>query len=123
MRELETPRQLGERVGLAKTAIERLINGGRIAFVTIGARKYIPAGAWETFIAANTVTPCRDQTADLVSSKTRSEAGSGIFTGQREGAAASAALARETAKRLKLSSPGSSASARGAPGHVIPLKS
>ena len=102
--QLEAPKLLARRIGLTKGAVERLMAQGRLAFVQIGGRKYIPAGAWETFITDNTVRPCPD--AIRVPASTSSiSAGSTTFAGPRAGAAASAALARLTADKLKSRSP------------------
>ncbi|MBZ0261952.1 MAG: helix-turn-helix domain-containing protein [Hyphomicrobiales bacterium] len=118
---LETPKQLATRVGLSLGAIYRLINDGRLPFVRIGTRLRIPPGTWEEFIANNTVKPCRDAIRDP---SLNFSPNAGVITsfGRSEAAAASAALARQTAQRLKS---GSRSSCNATPEnavHVIPPK-
>lgn len=119
---LETPKQLAERVGLAKTAIKRLIDDGHLNFVELGKRKRIPPGAWEDFLATRTVKACRDGTKGQSSNSYKSEAAS-TSCGPRTDAAASAALAQQTAQRLKSSSRASCNGGPGSTARVIPLKS
>ena len=71
---LETPKQLAERVGLAKTAVTRLIADGLLPFVPVGKRKRIPPGAWEEYLAKHTVRTCRDGTTARSSSSMTSAA-------------------------------------------------
>src|SRR5262245_49028991 len=98
-RELETSRQLGDRVGLSKSKINRLIRDGSLAFVVIGARKYIPAGAWDDFIFNNTRKECHDEIRALASTSFKKEDAT-ISSGLKTDAASSAALARQTASQL-----------------------
>jgi hypothetical protein len=120
-RDLETPRQLGDRVGLSKTQVNRLICQGRLGFVVIGARKYIPTGAWDEFIRNDTRKECQDTIKALASTSYESENVT-TSSGLKKGAASSAALARQTARQLKLNSLDSLDSATAVPARVIPLK-
>lgn len=119
---LETPKQLAMRVGLTVGAIHRLMNDGKLSFVQIGTRRRIPPGTWESYIETNTVRPCRDAIKDQ-SSNFLLSAGASTSFGQNGAAAASAALVRQTAQRLKSSSRNSSNATRKNLGHVIPQKS
>ncbi len=118
---LETPKQLALRVGLTVGAIHRLMNDGKLSFVQIGTRRRIPPGTWEGYIETNTVRPCRDAIKDQSSNFLLS---AGAFTsfGQNGAAAASAALVRQTAQRLKSSSRNSSNATRKNSVHVIQQK-
>ena len=119
---LETPKQLAARVGLTVGTIHRLMNDGKLPFVQIGTRRRIPPGTWEGYIETNTVRPCRDAIKDQSSSFLRS-AGASTSFGQNGAAAASAALVRQTAQRLKSSSRNSSNATRKNSVHVIQQKS
>lgn len=90
---LEAPKLLARQIGLTKGAVERLMAEGRLAFVQIGSRKYVPAGAWETFLQENTVRPCQDAIKVLASTSFRS-AEHTTSAGPKAAAAASAQLAR-----------------------------
>ena len=119
---LETPKQLAKRVGLTVGAIHQLMNDGKLSFVQIGTRRRIPPGTWEVYIETNTVRPCRDAIKDQSSNFSIS---AGAFTsfGRNGVAAASAALARQTAQRLKSSSRNSSNATRKNLVRVIQQKS
>jgi excisionase family DNA binding protein len=119
---LETPRQLAERVGLSEGAIKRLIDDGRLPFVEVGKRRRIPPGAWQEYLDNSTVRQCRDATKVPSSSFSPSVAAS-TSSGPNTDAAASAALARQTAQRLKSSSRDSSSGSRASSAPVIHLKS
>src|SRR5262249_11097620 len=103
-------------------AIRSLIVAGKLEHVMIGCRIHIPEGAFERFVDQNKVIPCLDGT--------RVQDSSSIVTGQlftsagpRTDAAVSAALARQTARKLKSSSPTGSNSETKSVGQVIRLKS
>jgi hypothetical protein len=119
---LETPKQLAARIGLTERQIRHLIQTQQIEHVMIGCRVHIPVGAFARFVQAKKVVPCHDETKDRDCDGLPSESAS-ISPGLSEGAAASAAQARQTAGRLKSSSPNSCNSATGEPARVIPLKS
>ena len=104
---LETPKQLASRIGISVGAINRLVNDGKLSFVRIGTRRRIPPGAWEDYIETHTVKPWRDAIRDQNSYISKGASPS-IFFGQSEAAVASAALAQQTANRLKLLSRNSS---------------
>ena len=98
---LETVRQLAERVGLKPRQIRWLIERGLLEHVKISARIYIPVGAWARYIVQNTrVRSCPEGTKDLASAGSPSAAVT-TSAGPSEGARASAALALQTAKKLK----------------------
>src|SRR5262249_18734773 len=59
---VETLKQLADRVGISLGQARHLVHSGRLQHVRIGARRYVPEGAWERFITDNTVTPCLDAT-------------------------------------------------------------
>lgn len=57
---LETPKELSTRISVPVSTIRGLIKSGRLAHVYLGQAKRnpkIPIGAWENFLAQNTVTP------------------------------------------------------------------
>ena len=101
---LETPKQLAARVGLKERQIRSLIDSGKLQFVMVGCRIHIPEGEFERFIEQNRVTKCQDGTRDQNSNGT-AMVQLGTSHGPRMDAAASAALARQTANKLKSSSP------------------
>jgi len=118
---LETPKQLAARVGLRVRQIRSLIDSGKLEYIMIGSRVHIPDGAFERFVEQNKVTPCLDGT--------RVQDSNGIVTGQlftsagpRTDAAASAALARQTAQKLKSSSLNGCAQGTAPQAQVIQLK-
>jgi excisionase family DNA binding protein len=120
---VETPKQLAERVGLKERAIRRLINAGELDSVRIGARDFIPVDAWGVFIGRKRreKKACQDET------KAQSCDGLQIAEpimspGRNTVAAASAALARQTAKQLKSTSPTGSKAEASEPAHVIRAK-
>ena len=121
-RAMETVRQLAVRVGLTKSAVTRLLEQGKLDFVIIGARKFIPAGAWQTFIHNNTVKASWAEETKVHNASGAQREVAITSTGQKTAAAASAALAQRTAQRLKSASRNFSNTARGAPAPVIPLK-
>jgi hypothetical protein len=118
---LETPKQLACRVGLKERQI-RKIRTEKIEHVAIGCRVYIPKSAWGRFIRqANSVAKCLDETKDhgcdgLPSAKPSTS------VGQKAVAAASARLARQTASKLKRSSPNGSKCDGTSDGRAIPPK-
>ena len=118
---LETIKQLAGRSGLSQNQIRGLIESGRLEHIWIGKRIMIPSGAFERLITNDTVKPCLDETKDHASDSSPNA----TFTtscGLKTGAAASAALARQTANKLKRSSLNGSVSAQGETGSVIPLR-
>jgi excisionase family DNA binding protein len=110
--QLETPKQLAKRVGLTEKAVRKLLKGGKLSFVRIGTRLRIPPGTWEVYLKTNVVQPWRDEISDQNFSSS-ANASASISSGQRVDAAASAALAQQTAQRLKLSSRSSSKDTQG----------
>src|SRR5262249_4136259 len=96
---------------------------GKLEFVQIGGRKFIRNGAWEKFLDANTKGAMQwpDETTvqDSVTSKIAEFSTS---PGQSMAAAASAALARQTANSLRSSSPTGSSGKASASAQVIHLK-
>ena len=119
---LETPKQLARRVGITERQVRHLVQVRQLEHVPIGRRIFIPVGAFARFLEAKKVAPCQDETKapDFAGSPS---AAATISSGPREGAVASAALARQTAKRLKSCSDNSSNSGTSERGRVIPLKS
>jgi hypothetical protein len=88
----------------------------------IGCRVHIPVGAFARFVEAKKVLPCHDATKD------RGYVGSisaraFMSPGPSMAAAASAALARQTARKLKSSSRNGCNAEAAVPAQVIPLKS
>ena len=100
--QLETPKQLAKRVGLTEKAVRKLLKVGKLSFVRIGTRLRIPPGTWEVYLKINVVQPWRGEISDQ-NSYSSANAVSTISSGLRVDAAASAALAQQTAQRLKLS--------------------
>jgi hypothetical protein len=119
---LETPKQLAARVGLSERQVRHLIQSGQLEHVLIGCRVHIPVGAFARFLKAKKVLPCQDEIGDRISTGTGT-APAGISPGPSEAAAASAALARQTARKLKSLSPNSCNSGTDEPVRVIPLRS
>jgi hypothetical protein len=119
---LETPKQLAARVGLSERQIRHLIHSRQLEHVLIGCRVFIPGGAWMRFLEIKKVQPCQDETKALDCAGSPSASAS-ISRGPNEAAAASAALARQTANKLKSRSPSSCNSETGEPARVIPLRS
>ncbi len=119
---LETPKQLAARVGITERQVRHLIQTRQLEHVMIGCRVLIPVGAFARFIEATRVPPCLDETRGRVSAGSPNVTAS-TSCGPSEAAAASAALARQTANRLKSSSPSSCNSAAGDPAPVIHLRS
>jgi hypothetical protein len=119
---LETIKELAERVGLKPRRIRGLIEGRKLAHIRIGSSVMVPMGAWARYVADNTVLPCLDETKAPASAGSTSGAPT-TSSGQSEGARASAALALQTAKKLKSLSRNGSAAEPGPPAPVIPLRS
>ena len=119
---LLTPRQQAQQAGISQSQVRSLIASGKLSHVMIGSRVMIQAGAFEEFLQAETVKPCRDETK--AQSSAGSPSGAAITSpGQSMAGAASAARARQTAKALKRSSANGSKPARVETARVIPLKS
>jgi excisionase family DNA binding protein len=93
---LETPRELAVRVGLTERQVRELIRTRQLEHVMIGCRVHIPLGAFARFIDARKVTPCQGEMRDRDCGGSRSGNVS-TLPGPSEAAAASAALARQTA--------------------------
>jgi excisionase family DNA binding protein len=104
---LETPRQLAERVGISERQVRHLTQTRQLEHIMIGSRVHIPIGAFERFLKAKSVKPCQDETKGRVSTGARNATAS-TSLGQTTAAAASAQLARQTANKLKQSSPNGS---------------
>jgi hypothetical protein len=119
---LETPKQLAARVGLTERQVRHLIQTRQLEHVMIGCRVHIPVGAFARFVEATRVLPCPGETRGHDSDGSISAAAS-TSCGPSEAAAASAALARQNANKLKSSSRNFSNSETCEPGRVIPLKS
>jgi excisionase family DNA binding protein len=120
---LETPKQLAARVGLSKRQVNNLIATGRLEFVEIGCRVYIPRNAWPRFLdEAKRVKPCHDEIKAHGSAGSPSAAAT-TSPGLNMAGAASAALALQTANKLKQSSRNGSRREGAEPDRVIPLKS
>jgi len=114
--------QFGAVMGLTDRQVRGLISEGRLEYVEIGRRLFVPKSAVDRFIAENTVQPCRDEIQAPVSVSSKSES---AFTsvGPKAAAAGSAARARQIADKLRSHSPNSSESGRAPKARVIPLKS
>src|SRR4051794_3072310 len=95
---LHLPR-LCKREGVSRYMVQKLIEEGRLEFVLLGTRVYIPAGAWERFIERETAK-CRNATPVPDSAGSRSAARS-ISSTTSDAARSSAARALRTAKKLK----------------------
>lgn len=118
---LRTIPQFCRETGLSRYAVDTLVREGRLDHVVVVQRKLIPDGAYERFIEQNTVTSCRDETQVRASASSTSAASS-TSSGLKEVAAGSAALARQTADKLKLLSRRSSTTASASPALVIPMR-
>lgn len=120
---LETPKQLAARVGITERQVRHLVQTGQIEHIMIGCRVHIPVGAFARFLEASKVKASwQDETKDQNCAGSKSAAAI-ISSGPNEAAAASAALARQTANRLKSRSPSSCNNATGEPARVIRLPS
>lgn len=119
--ELATPKQVREVLPLSKYQLRTLIREKRIGHVYIGSRPFIPRESIRQFIASNTVSPCPAETKAHVSASSQNVAYS-TSCGQTPGAVGSAALALQTASKLKSRSPTSCASATETQALVIPLR-
>jgi len=126
---VETLKQLADRVGISPGQVgispgqvRHLVQSGRLQHVRIGARRFVPEGAWERFITDNTVTLCPDATVapDYAGSQSVSASTS---PGPITAAAASAQLARLTANKLKSSSQNGCSGELAEKAQVIPLRS
>src|ERR1700730_7510033 len=118
---LETPKQLAARKNLSEGKIRHLVQSGQLEQVMIGSRVHIPSGAWGRFIKRE-IESCH---AEIRDQNSAGSASANAFTslGPSEAAAASAALARQTANKLKSSSRNFSSSDNGEAARVIPIKS
>jgi hypothetical protein len=118
---LRTIQQFQASEGLTRYQVDALIRSG-LEYIMVGSRKMIPDGAWERFLAENTVKSCREETTALASASSIKEA-SFTFAGQKTVAAGSAARARMIGDKLKSHSRSSSTDASAAPARVIPMRS
>jgi hypothetical protein len=109
-------------VGLTERQVRYLITSGQIEYVEIGKRILLPVTAFANFLEAKKVKPCHDATKDHACVGSPSARVS-TSAGPNPAAAASAALARQTAHKLKSSSRNGSSSEAAATAQVIPLKS
>jgi helix-turn-helix protein len=119
---LLTVRLQADRAGISESHVRSLVASKRLEHVHIGGRVMIPVGAFEEFLQAETVKPCRDET------KVPSSAGSQSVTvttspGQSTAGAASARRARKIADELRRPSPSGSTPEAAETARVIPLKS
>jgi excisionase family DNA binding protein len=121
---LETPKQLADRVGVSERQIRHLIATGQLEHVKIGSRLHIPVGAFGRFVKANTrgKAAWRDEIMVQGCDGLAKEVPT-TFAGPSTAAAASAALARRTAQKLKSRSLHGSNSGEGGTAQVIRLKS
>jgi hypothetical protein len=119
---LETPKQLAARVGITVRQVRHLIQTRQLEYVLIGCRPHVPVGAFSRFVERKKASPCQDETRDRASDGLPSGTAS-TSPGLNMAAAASAALARRTASKLKLSSRNFSTSATAEAARVIPMKS
>jgi excisionase family DNA binding protein len=119
---LETPKQLAARVNLSERQVRHLIQTRQLEHVPIGKRVLIPVGAFARFLEAKKVTPCQDEIREPASVGSTSVNAS-ISYGPKTAAAVSAALARQTANKLKSCSPNGFNSEAAAPAQVIRLRS
>jgi hypothetical protein len=120
--ELASLAQFGEVMGLSVPQVRALIDAGRLEYIEIGRRLFVPRAAIPRFIAENTVQPCRDETQGRVSASYTNEAAT-TSAGPSRAAAGSAARARQIANELKLRSRNSSTDELANRARVIPLKS
>ena len=118
---LERPKQLAKRTGLSERQIRHLIETGQLRRVRVGCRDFIPVGEFEKFVAEGTQNSWEDGTKDHAFAISKS-ARPITSPGPSAVAAASAARARETARRLSSSLPNGYKSEGDATGQVIPLK-
>jgi hypothetical protein len=114
--------QFGAVMGLTDRQVRGLISEGRLEYVEIGRRLFVPKRAIDRFIAENTVQPCRDEIQAHASVSSKSESVS-TSVGPKAAAAGSAARARQIADKLRSHSPNSSESEHAPKARVIPLKS
>jgi excisionase family DNA binding protein len=103
---LLTIKQTARKMGLKDGQVRKLIRDGRLAHVRVGSRLMIPRGAIERFIIDNTVQPCRGEIPAPAFDFSKS-ADAFTSAGLNQAAAGSAALALQTANKLKSHSPSS----------------
>ena len=110
------------RVGVKEGRIRHLIRTHQIEHIWIGNRVHIPVGAFGRFLEAKKVKPCQGETKgqNFAISKIAEPS---ISLGQSTAAAASAALARQTASKLKRNSASGCSSENDETAQVIPLRS
>lgn len=97
---LETPSDVAKKAGLSQQKIRGLIREGSIEFIIIGSRTYIPAGAFERFLDANTVKPCPEETKARALNGSQSGRTTTLY-GPKTDAAKSAQQVQTIAKKLK----------------------
>jgi hypothetical protein len=71
--ELASLAQTAEVMGLTVDQVRTLVQNGRLEYVPIGCRQFVPKTAIPRFIANNTVQPCRDETPAPVSASSKAE--------------------------------------------------
>src|SRR5262245_21591028 len=119
---LETPKQLAVRVGISVRQVRQLIQTRQLEHVFIGCRILVPVGAFTRFLETRKVKPCQEgiKDRDFVGSQS---AMASTSPGPNTAAAASAALARQTAHKLKSALRNGSSAEDAGPAPVIPLRS
>ena len=118
---LETPKQFASRHGISVGQVRGMIQRGQLEYVRIGSRILIPHSAWVRFLELNTVKPCHDETK-VPASVGSTSASATTSPGLSAVGAASAALARQTANKLKSFSLNGYKEEAVAPAQVIPLQ-
>lgn len=118
---LRTIREFQKAEGLTRYQVDTLLRTG-LEHVVIGSRKMIPDGAWDRYLAENTVKSCQDETTAHAFAGSISE-GASMSAGLKTVAAGSAARAREIGNSLKSRSRNSSTGDSERLGHVIPMRS
>jgi hypothetical protein len=117
---LRTIQQFQKTEGLSRYQVDALIRSG-LEYIMVGSRKMIPDGAWERFLAENTVKSCQEETTAPAFAGSTSEALS-TSSGLRTVAAGSAARARQIGNKLKSRSRSSSTDGSDELGRVIPMR-
>jgi len=120
---LETPKQLASRVGITERQVRHLIASQQLDHVMIGCRVHVPVGAFARFLEASKVKASWHGETKVQNCAGSKSAAATTSSGPSEAAAASAALARQTANRLKSRSPNSYSNGTGEPARVIHLQS
>jgi excisionase family DNA binding protein len=53
----ESPREVAERLGWPLARVRKLIRSKQLRYVKVGGMYFVPAGAFDEFMLANTVEP------------------------------------------------------------------